>query len=99
MSLSVAKPFKIFGPTYQRPITSEYGGEGMPITFHVDRDMRIRRFFEDWMHLIVDPVRFTVGYQENYISDIFIRQLDEQNTRTTFWSCFLLKGEQKLFVF
>lgn len=77
-----AKPFKIFGPTYQRPITSEYGGEGMPITFHVDRDMRIRRFFEDWMHLIVDPVRFTVGYQENYISDIFIRQLDEQNNIT-----------------
>ncbi len=77
-----AKPFKIFGPTYQRPITSEYGGEGMPITFHVDRNMRIRRFFEDWMHLIVDPVRFTVGYQENYISDIFIRQLDEQNNVT-----------------
>ena len=77
-----AKPFKIFGPTYQRPITSEYGGEGMPITFHVDRDMRIRRFFEDWMHLIVDPVRFTVGYQEDYISDIFIRQLDEQNNIT-----------------
>jgi hypothetical protein len=77
-----AKPFKIFGPTYQRPITSEYGGEGMPITFHVDRNMRIRRFFEDWMHLIVDPDRFTVGYQENYISDIFIRQLDEQNNIT-----------------
>jgi hypothetical protein len=77
-----AKPFKIFGPTYQRPITSEYGGEGMPITFHVDRNMRIRRFFEDWMHLIVDPARFTVGYQENYISDIFIRQLDEQNNVT-----------------
>ena len=77
-----AKPFKIFGPTYQRPITSEYGGEGMPITFHVDRNMRIRRFFEDWMHLIVDPVRFTVGYQEDYISDIFIRQLDEQNNIT-----------------
>jgi hypothetical protein len=54
----------------------------MPITFHVDRNMRIRRFFEDWMHLIVDPVRFTVGYQENYISDIFIRQLDEQNNIT-----------------
>jgi hypothetical protein len=77
-----AKPFKIFGPTYQRPITSEYGGEGMPITFHVDRDMRIRRFFEDWMHLIVDPVRFTVGYQENYITNILIRQLDEQNNVT-----------------
>ncbi len=77
-----AKPFKIFGPTYQRPVTSEYGGEGIPITFHVDRDMKIRRFFEDWMHIIVDKRQFTVGYQENYISTITIRQLDEQNNMT-----------------
>lgn len=73
------KQFKIFGPTYQRPITSEYGGEGIPIVFHVDSDLRIKRLFEDWMHLVVDPYTFTVGYQENYISDIYIRQLDEQN--------------------
>jgi hypothetical protein len=77
-----AKPFKIFGPTYQRPISSEYGGEGIPVTFHVDQQFVIRRFFEDWMHLIVDPVRFTVGYQENYITDIIIRQLDEQDNIT-----------------
>lgn len=77
-----SKPFKIFGPTYQRPITSEYGGEGIPITFHVDREMKIRRFFEDWMHLIVDPRRFTVSYQEKYISNIIIRQLDEQDNIT-----------------
>lgn len=73
------KPLKIFGPTYQRPFTSEYGGEGMPITFHVDGDMKIRRFFEEWMHLIVDPINFTVGYQEQYATNILIRQLDEQN--------------------
>ena len=77
-----AKPFKIFGPTYQRPISSEYGGEGLPMTFHVDRDFVVRRFFEDWMHVIIDPVRFTVGYQENYITDIYIRQLDEQDNIT-----------------
>lgn len=73
------KQFKIFGPTYQRPVTSEYGGEGVPIVFHMDGDLRIKRLFEDWMHLVVDPYTFTVGYQENYISDIYIRQLDEQN--------------------
>lgn len=77
-----AKPFKIFGPTYQRPMTSEYGGEGLSMTFHVDRNMKVRNFFEDWMHTIVDPETFTVGYQEDYISTIRIRQLDEANNVT-----------------
>lgn len=72
-----SKSFKIFGPTYQRPITSEYGGEGLSMTFHVDREMKVRKFFENWMHSVIDPVTFTVGYQEDYITDIYIRQLDE----------------------
>lgn len=76
------KAQKIFGPSYQRPITSEYGGEGMPITFHVDRDMRIRRFFEDWMHVVINPETFTVGYQQDYISTVLIKQLDEQEKIT-----------------
>ena len=67
-----SKSFKIFGPSYQRPISSEYGGEGLPITFHVDRNMRVRRFFEDWMHLVINPNRFTVSYQEQYLSLIHI---------------------------
>ena len=71
--------FKIFGPAYQRPITSDYGGEGMPITFNVDREMKIKSFFDDWCHLVVDPVTFTVGYPKEYASTINIRQLDEQN--------------------
>lgn len=73
------KGFKIFGPTYQRPVTTEYGGEGMSISFHIDRDMRLKKFFEDWMHLIVNPIDFTVSYQEEYITSIYIRQLDEQD--------------------
>lgn len=76
------KSLKIFGPSYQRPFSSEYGGEGISITFHVDRNMKIRKFFEEWMHVIVDPNSFTVGYQEEYIADVFIRQLDEQNNVT-----------------
>lgn len=76
------KSFKIFGPSYQRPISSEYGGEGLSITFHVDRDMKVRRFFEDWIHVIVDPDTFTVGYQADYISDVRIKQLNEQDNVT-----------------
>ena len=43
------KSFKIFGPTYQRPFGAEYGGEGISFTFHVDRDMKVKTFFDDWM--------------------------------------------------
>lgn len=76
------KPFKIFGPSHQRPITSEYGGEGLNITFHVDRDMKIRRFFENWLEIVVNPKRFTVGYLNDYSTTIHIKQLDEQNNVT-----------------
>lgn len=76
------KGLKIFGPTYQRPVTSEYGGEGMSISFHIDRDMKLKKFFEDWMHLIINPIDFTVSFQEEYITDIYIRQLDEEDMVT-----------------
>lgn len=77
-----SKGFKIFGPTYQRPFTSEYGGEGISITFHVDRDMRIKKYFDDWMHTIVDPEDFTVGYPADYTTNINIRQLNELDNVT-----------------
>lgn len=76
------KSFKIFGPAYQRPMSSEYGGEGLSMTFHVDRDMKVKKFFEEWMHRIVDKDTFAVSYQENYATTITIKQLDEQENVT-----------------
>jgi len=76
------KSFKIFGPTYQRPFGAEYGGEGVSLTFHVDRDMNIKKFFDEWTAVIVDPDSGLVNYQENYISTITLRQLDEQENVT-----------------
>lgn len=76
------KSQKIFGPSYQRPFASEYGGEGISLNFHVDRNMAVRNFFEDWMHLIVNKNNFTIGYQEEYATTLNIRQLDEQDNVT-----------------
>lgn len=76
------KAFKIFGPSYQRPVTSEYGGEGINFTFHVDRNFNVRKFFEDWMHAVIHPERFTVGYLSDYGTTITIAQLDEQDNPT-----------------
>ena len=76
------KSFKIFGPTYQRPFGAEYGGEGISLTFHVDRDMQVKKFFDEWTAKVVDPDTGLVGYQEDYISTIRLRQLDEQDNVT-----------------
>lgn len=73
---------KTYGPLQQRPISSEYGGEGISFTFHVDRGMKVRQFFEDWLHRIVNPNDFTVSYQDTYTSTMYVRQLDEQNNVT-----------------
>lgn len=76
------KPFKIFGPSYQRPITSEYGGDGMSMTFHIDREMKLKRFFEDWIENIVRRDDFTVNYQDSYVTTIKVKQLDEEENVT-----------------
>lgn len=71
------KSYKIFGPSFQRPVSSEFGGEGISMTFHVDREMKVKRFFEEWCYAVVEPDTFLLGYQEDYIQDITIYQLDE----------------------
>jgi len=76
------KSFKIFGPTYQRPFSAEYGGEGIALTFHVDRDMQVKKFFDEWTARVVDPDTGFVGFQEDYISTIRLRQLNEQDEVT-----------------
>jgi hypothetical protein len=76
------KSFKIFGPTYQRPFGAEYGGEGISLTFHVDRDMNVKKFFDEWTAVVVDPDTGIVGYQHEYVSTITLRQLDEQENVT-----------------
>lgn len=76
MNLAV-KPYKIFGPSYQMPLSAEYNGEGLAMTFLLDRNMMIKRFFDDWMHLISAPGYFHVNYRDVYARDIIIRQLDE----------------------
>ena len=76
------KSFKIFGPTYQRPFSAEYGGEGISMTFHVDRDMQVKKFFDEWTAKVVDPDSGFVGFQDEYISTIKLRQLNEQDEVT-----------------
>lgn len=72
----ITKQHQIYGPAYQRPVGSDYGGDGISVTFMVDKDMNIKKFFESWMLSIVDKDSHNLSYQSTYVSPIKISQLD-----------------------
>jgi hypothetical protein len=78
----ITKGLRLFGSAYQRPVSSEFNGEAINMTFYLDRDMRIKSFFDAWMFQTVDPNSFNVSYAENYTSTIKISQLNENDKET-----------------
>jgi hypothetical protein len=81
LSLNV-RQLRIFGPNFQRPVASDYGGDGLSMTFHVDRSMQVKTFFDEWIQFIVGKTDWTVLYPEDYLTSVMIRQVDEQNNIT-----------------
>lgn len=81
LSLNV-RQLRILGPNFQRPITSDYGGDGISMIFHVDREMKVKSFFDNWLELIVSNQDWSVLYPEDYQTTLNIRQIDEQNNVT-----------------
>jgi hypothetical protein len=73
------KQQRIYGPNYQRPISVDYGGEGIPMTFLVDGDMNIKSIFDIWISKIVDPIQYFVYHPSTYSAEIKIMQLDEDD--------------------
>jgi hypothetical protein len=81
MSVST-KPFRIYGASYQRPVSSEFNGDGITLSFYIDNKMEVKSFFDAWMFKVVNPNSFNVSYQPEYVSQIKIAQLDEQNNES-----------------
>jgi len=78
MSVST-KPFRIYGASYQRPVSSDFNGDGITMSFYIDNQMEVKSFFDAWMFKVVNPNSFNVSYQKEYVSQIKITQLDEKN--------------------
>jgi hypothetical protein len=76
----ITKPLRLYGPAYQRPVSSEFNGEAINMTFYLDREMNVKAFFDAWMFKTVNPNSFNVNYAVDYVSQIKITQLDERDT-------------------
>jgi hypothetical protein len=69
------KALKLYGAPYQRPISSEFNGEAINMSFYLDEKMNVRAFFDSWMFKIVNPSSFNVSYAKDYVTEIKISQL------------------------
>lgn len=72
------RSLKYFGPSYQRPISNEYGGDGISVTFNVDQDMGVKRYFDAWTQSVVS-LQGGVNYQDQYVRPVLIKQLNNQD--------------------
>jgi len=70
---------RIQGPLHQRASNLDYGGGGISMTFYVDSNMDVKKYFDTWVHMTVNPASFTVNYYNDYAKDIMIYQLDEKD--------------------
>lgn len=68
---------KYNGDFYRHAYAIVYGM--LPFTFKVSRDMYEKNIIDEWMNLIVDPRTHEVQYMDDYVVDITINQLDEQD--------------------
>jgi len=78
----VTKQQRLFGPTYNRAATVDYGGAGLQMVFYVDREMKVKKYFDEWAHLCIASSKFTARYLEEYAGTVQIFQLDEKENIT-----------------
>lgn len=73
----------IFGAPSFHPIGADYGGDNFTLVFLVDRDMRVKQYFDTWVDGIVNRSSGITYYADNYTSHgMTIAQLDEQDKET-----------------
>ena len=61
----------------KKEVVSSIDFDPITITFVCDKDLRIRKAFEDWIDEIVNKGTFTVGYYEDYTCDLIITVLNK----------------------
>jgi len=56
-----------------------YFNEDVNFVFHLTNDYHMKKLFDRWLDLIVNPETYQVGYKKEYVTDVTIQQLNQQN--------------------
>lgn len=66
-----------YGETREIPYTRLY--DNITMSFYVDNDMLTKKYFDDWLFSIQNPVTRTFNYYNQYTTDIIIKVEDLNN--------------------
>ncbi|PNX48683.1 MAG: hypothetical protein BV459_01795 [Thermoplasmata archaeon M11B2D] len=61
----------------KKPYSSLY--DTITLTFRMSESMVEKKLFDFWMSLIIDPFTQRVGYEEDYVTDMIVHQLDSRD--------------------
>ena len=65
---------RIIGAVDQK-VAYSIATEDINMSFHVSNDYKIRKYFEDWQALAIDPNTYEIGYLNEYAKPVKIHQL------------------------
>lgn len=80
----VSNPVLTYGE--QREVIYNRQYDPISLEFVLDGRMDIKRYFDSWQQLMIDPVSRMVNYYENYIGTIDISQLDGTDAENEIYS-------------
>ena len=60
-------------------IPNSYFNEDVTFSFHLTNDYYMKKMFDRWSSLIIDPETYKLNYDVEYKRDITIQQLNEKN--------------------
>ena len=80
-SISFAsQPTRTYGE--QREVVYDRTFEALTLTFIVDRQYKVKEYFDAWIDKIVDPTTRNVGYYDQYVRNIKITTQDTKDSNT-----------------
>ena len=60
-------------------IPQGYFNEDVNFTFHLTNDYHMKKLFDRWLDMIVNPESYHIAYKKNFVTDVTIQQLNQRN--------------------
>lgn len=79
------RPVRLNNLNEQRANVIDFGGDAITFTFLVDTTWLAKRFFQDWMTSIVNPVSRYLSYPSEYYSNITLVSLNQKDEVIAEW--------------
>ena len=78
-NLTTTPDSNLYGP--EREMVDGYTFGDISSTFRLSSNMKEKQFFDTWQRLAYNPQDFSIGYYYDYVGEIRLYQLDEQDRR------------------